>query len=644
MDASKVSLLLFSLKRYFSDWKSQPLSALLLLLVFAFIITKAFYISFTWDEAASYLYFVQYKTWKPYDTGILDANNHLLNTFFMILEDKYLPKGVFFLRIHSVLSILIFGGAAFSICKGLIKNGSVFLIFAILLLHPYFLDFFSLARGYAMSFAFQMLALALLLSFINKPKWYSPPIIALVCCLATLCNFSLLNFQLALLGITLLFCLIQLYQKIWSVKTFLLAILPGLLLTALFFKKLLPLLFKMKSLGNFYYGGDSGFWENTITSLAASLSYNSSTNNLTELFIKFLALSIFLSVPIWLLVKKERMNQVHWKKLIAVYCILLLMIASTIIQHYYLETLYLIERTALLFLPVFLVITIVLLVNTRAIVLQLLLFVAVSFHFITTVSASSVFEWKMNANNEKAISIFNKIPPPEGRSQINLSTSFEYYSVVKFYCLYYGVKNIAPLHIKLNGIDAYGDYFMFPKKRKNEMKLPPIKEIYYDEVSDFVLAKRLQPYQNKVISTHLMVLNNVVQPYNEQAIKSDAGWSMKPENMFSNGFKIILDTSNVKKNAFIEVDLLMKIDQPLTKEIGISYNVERGTLNLDYKYCELYSILNAQLGQWVHIKYAYPLPQPLKEGDVVSSFLFNNNAQYIAYKQFNISLFYYQNP
>jgi hypothetical protein len=80
-------------------------------------------------------------------------------------------------------------------------------------LHPYLIDFFSLARGYALGLSFELLALAILLSFINNAKYFFPTIIALVLCLATVSNFSLLNFQFATLGVTALFCLMLFFSK-----------------------------------------------------------------------------------------------------------------------------------------------------------------------------------------------------------------------------------------------------------------------------------------------------------------------------------------------------------------------------------------------------------------------------------------------
>jgi hypothetical protein len=134
----KLKLLFSTGNKYLLKWFSQPLSALLLLVIFTFIGYKAATISFTWDEAASYLFYVQFNTCRSYHANSLEANNHLLNTFLMILENTYLPKSIFFLRVHSLFAFLIYAGAAFSISVGLVKKGTVFFTF----LHSNFASLF----------------------------------------------------------------------------------------------------------------------------------------------------------------------------------------------------------------------------------------------------------------------------------------------------------------------------------------------------------------------------------------------------------------------------------------------------------------------------------------------------------------------
>jgi hypothetical protein len=123
----------------------------------------------------------------------------------------------------------------------------------------------------------------------------------------------------------------------------------------------------LKENGNLYFGGSNGFWKDTVTSLIHNLSYNAIWDEPLEILLKIITISTFMIVPFWLIAKKKLMHEDSWKKLFAVYILLSLMISSTIVQHYYLGTLYLIERTALLFLPVFLSLLVILLTNTKTI-------------------------------------------------------------------------------------------------------------------------------------------------------------------------------------------------------------------------------------------------------------------------------------
>jgi hypothetical protein len=141
-------------------------------------------------------------------------------------------------------------------------------------------------------------------------------------------------------------------------------------------------------------------------------------------------------------------------------------------------------------------------------------------------------------NNDKAIELINKLPIPEGRSQINLSASFDYALVLKFYAVYNDIKTIAPLHSRLNYFDLGCDYFMYSEQEKQQIKFPTGKEIYKDHLSGYTIAEKSHPYKQKVVHNHLMLLNNEVQAYDSIKIKDDKGWAMHSENMYSLGLKL----------------------------------------------------------------------------------------------------------
>jgi hypothetical protein len=633
-----------SIKNYFSEWINQPLSLIIVLITFTGVAIKASFVSFTWDEAASYLHFVQYKIWLPNQTHFIDANNHILNTFFMILEDQYFAKSIFSLRIHSLFSFLLYAAAAFSLSKGLLQNKNVLLFMCILILHPYLLDFFSLARGYAMSLAFEMLAIALLFIYIHNSSKFFPLLIMLCSCLATLSNFTLLNFQLAIFAVTNLFAFHLFYKKQWSKQKLIAALLPGWILSGIFFKLILTYLFKLKENGNLYFGGNDGFWQNTVNSLVHALNYNAVWPQLIKGIFILIFISTFMLTPVWLILKYKNKKEVLWQKILAVFMLLVIIILSTILQHLVFQTPYLMERTSLLFLPLILTLVASLLAASKAKITLRLVAIFFTIHLILNINFNSVFEWKFNAFNHMAYEFISKLPSPEERSQINFCAAFEYSPVIKFYTTYFQNKSIAPIKTEINYFDPQCDYFMYNNNEKNKLNLPPVKEIFKHKNADFVIAKKLHPFSNKCVDTHLMTINYVTLPFNNLVIKKDRLWTLNPQKEYSQTFNIIFDSTLINKNSFIEINVLLKTNKPLTDEIGLFYKVYRNNESLDYKYCELYHILNHKINRWVPVKFTFPLPQNLKPGDQLASFVYNNFKQTIAYKQFHITIFHYKNP
>jgi hypothetical protein len=133
-------------------------------------------------------------------------------------------------------------------------------------------------------------------------------------------------------------------SKKWSFSKLLKALLPGWIVSGIFFYWVIPILFSLKENGNLYFGGSNGFWQDTVTSLTHNLAYNAIWAGPLEILLRIIAISTFLIVPFWLIAKKKLMNEDPWKKLFAVYILLSLMISSTILQPYYFGTLYLIDR------------------------------------------------------------------------------------------------------------------------------------------------------------------------------------------------------------------------------------------------------------------------------------------------------------
>ena len=122
--------------------KNYLLKSLFFLLIFL-LIYKGFKNPITYDEAQTYIDYVQPK--DIYKFAI--ANNHPLNSILMIVS-TYFGSSVIYLRIPNILV-----GILFLIVSYLISKKSIYpeITFLTLTFTPYLFEFFTLARGYGLA-------------------------------------------------------------------------------------------------------------------------------------------------------------------------------------------------------------------------------------------------------------------------------------------------------------------------------------------------------------------------------------------------------------------------------------------------------------------------------------------------------------
>src|ERR1035438_4432791 len=167
------------------------------LLLFAYTLSRAYLLSFCFDESTTYLLYVRknFTTFKSY--SFIDANNHLLNTWLMELSSRLFGFSVFALRLPNILAHLIF---LFYSAK-LVKNLSSFtmIIGSFLLINccPFLLDFFSVPRSYGLSFALMMGSIYYAYKFINQKSTYLSAFLSILfASIALLAYFSFINYLL----------------------------------------------------------------------------------------------------------------------------------------------------------------------------------------------------------------------------------------------------------------------------------------------------------------------------------------------------------------------------------------------------------------------------------------------------------------
>ncbi len=240
----------------------------ILLLLYA--IVRAATVTFTYDECFTFLEHVRVDLFYLRHHDQMGANHHLLNVWCMWVGWKVFGDGELALRLPSLLAYALYLYATARIAlrarTGLLVVGA-FLLFN---LHPYLIDFFSLARGYALAHAFMMLSLWQGVRYVQEGMrtWVLVRAISFAA-LAALANLVMVNFLLAIsaaLACTLLFARRNDARKPWRELGVMASI------NALCLLLVLPNALGLFHGGSLYFGCDA-FWSCTVYTLAEKLVY-----------------------------------------------------------------------------------------------------------------------------------------------------------------------------------------------------------------------------------------------------------------------------------------------------------------------------------------------------------------------------------
>src|SRR5262245_60987655 len=185
----------------------------LFFLVFAAL--RASRVPLTYDEAATYIRYIDTSVPSVFDTGPLSifnfevATNHFLNT--ALTRGSYLIAGgsELVLRLPNLIGYAMFMGLSLLILTRWARPLVATAGFLLLNLNPYVLDFFTLSRGYGMSLGFLMGSLHYVLKAIEhlrvREDTRRDTSLAFVFAgAAVMANFALLNVYVSIFGVLLL--------------------------------------------------------------------------------------------------------------------------------------------------------------------------------------------------------------------------------------------------------------------------------------------------------------------------------------------------------------------------------------------------------------------------------------------------------
>lgn len=335
------------------------------IILFSYTCLRAYLLSFTWDESYTFLEFVHGPSWMPSSYSKMSANNHLLNTWLMKISSSIFGPWEFSLRLANVFSHLLFLFFSAKIVKQFQSKMMVICAFLIINLCPYLLDFFSLARGYGLSMGLLMGSIYFLYAWLkNGLKQRHALYSQLFAAFALMANSSMLHYLLAL-TITMLAIQIIHERKNYrspGFRTFIKNVFPLGLIPCFFIAQILPMLFKMKNAGAFFYGGESIM--DTMNSFKWMILYDKIYPHFINMAIKIFLLTItLLSTFYFSKSLKERTLTAREYFLISLIAIIILSIVINITEHYFLGIKFLTDRTALFLIPICLLVLVILLEN-----------------------------------------------------------------------------------------------------------------------------------------------------------------------------------------------------------------------------------------------------------------------------------------
>lgn len=236
------------------------LSISLCLLILVYVLIRNLSVDFTFDEIWTLSAFVPLPLTAIVSLTPCDANNHILNTLLVKFFTSLLGSSPFVCRLPNFLALILYLLVIYRMQRMFTCWTAYILLLLLLLANPFVLDFFSLARGYGLAMSFELTAIYCMLMWMREHhiRYVSAGVISSM--LAVLSNFSFLPFLLVYSAILVL----MLSYRWYASRRLTVTVIAGYMVFGL---SILPLLLRLKSSGSLYYGGYTGFYADTFTSL-----------------------------------------------------------------------------------------------------------------------------------------------------------------------------------------------------------------------------------------------------------------------------------------------------------------------------------------------------------------------------------------
>lgn len=435
------------------------------------------------------------------------ANNHILNSLLLKKSVAVFGWQEWSIRLPNLLCFIIYFIAVVLLMQGISQNNFIRLAGVLLFCTPHFIvDYFSLARGYGMAVAFEMMGLYFVIKYLQQRKAKHLALSFIMSALAVYANFTWLNMLLAQWVVVNIVLVLEKKEQpvaklaVNIVRINLIPILTAILLVLLIYKPIGYLS------GNNEFKWGSETWWASFQSFIVNLHYTHSSFIVdydSRLLLLKLFVLAFVIAGATLFVQHLLFNR--WKQvdsfskysLFTAVLILFVLTVSTIAQRHLLNTFYIDGRKALLYMPVLLVLVVALfnwLYSKYAGLAKSFLSVTVAaavLHFVGIFNFYSCFEWWYDASSKMA---YQSIANDKSDLPKTTAVNWLYWQSMEFYNKRVYRNNI-PLLKKTNELADYDGinyvYVLGDEIRNIPPVFKPIKRYMWDR---FLLKRDQQAY------------------------------------------------------------------------------------------------------------------------------------------------------
>lgn len=258
-------------------------SVILGAILFTYLLLRSIFVEPIHDEIATLFHYIDYGTiWG--DGIVLDANNHLLNSFLGKICYSIFGDHFWAMRLPNVVSFLLFFYAAFKIAGFLRYEYLKYIFLIAMTCIPYVLDYFAYCRGYGMSMAFLMMAVYLFIQINKEYNTGKVIVLSLMLILGIYANLNLLITAILIFGYTGIKLIAEVKQKNKYRQFYYFLGIASF--TAISLYPALSFASMLKESGALYYGNKDGLWLTTGATLSKCILFS------TSLIIKYLLIIV----------------------------------------------------------------------------------------------------------------------------------------------------------------------------------------------------------------------------------------------------------------------------------------------------------------------------------------------------------------